>query len=226
MGAGLPYYRFNPEDTLAKNIGIGVLAAIGVARKDIQRLFGVSRSTVKRIQSIWRSSGAEGLKDYHQGAPGLDGGMKEFVIELYKGLEGRRGYQGMILEAVKEKYEKGEFSRTISRQTLYGIIKGYRLERERMREENEQRDREKERAGKDRGKKAEEQREAEERRKGEQPELAGGHGEVEATVVDCGGAVMTAVFVNEFQTMGSIPEGGREQEGEERFSNREMAPIV
>src|SRR4030042_3469620 len=136
MWAGLPHYRCNPEDAVAKNIGIALLAGIGVARKDIQRLFGVSRSTVKRIQSIWRSTGAEGLKDYHQGAPGLDGGIKEFVIELYKGLEGRRGYQGMILEAVKEKYEKGEFARTISRQRLYTILKDYRQERGRSRRQN------------------------------------------------------------------------------------------
>jgi len=223
MWAGLPYYRFNPQNTLAKNIGVAVLAAIGVARKDIQRLFGVSRSTVKRIHAIWMSHGTEGLKDYHQGAPALDGGIKELVIELYKGLEGRRGYQGMILEAVKEKYEKGEFSRTISRQSLYTILKDYRQERERIRQQNEQREREKERAEKEREKEAEERREEQERREREQPQLPEEPGEVEPTVVDCGGSVMTAVFVQEFRTMDSIPEGRREEEGEERFSNREMA---
>src|SRR3989304_2760075 len=81
MWAGLPYYCFNRRDTLAQNIGIALLAAIGLARKDIQRLFVVSRSTVKRILSVWRASGTEGLKDYHQGAPSLVTQIKEFVID-------------------------------------------------------------------------------------------------------------------------------------------------
>ena len=219
MWAGLPYYAFNREDTLARNFGVALLASIGLARKDVQRLFLVSRSTVKRILSIWRTSGTDGLKDYHQGAPALGTQIKELVIELFKRLEGRRGYQTMILNEVDQRYQKGEFSRTISRQTLYRTLKDYRQERERIREENEQRERRKEQGRKE----AEKHREEEERREREQPELSEESRGVEPTVVDCGGAVVTAVFVNEFQTMDSIPEGRREEEGEERFSNREMA---
>jgi len=217
MWAGRPYYSFNPQDTLAKNIGIALLAAIGVARKDVQRLFGVSRSTVKRILSIWKRGGARGLDNYHQGAPGLDGGIREFVIDLFKELEGRRGYQGMILNAVKEKYEKGEFGRTLSRQTLYVIVREYREQRARGAAENKERAR-----GKEEGKR---EREGTEGPQGEgQPELSEQAAVAdEPTVVDCGGAAATAVFVQEFGTMDSIPEGCGEQQTEERYTNREMA---
>jgi hypothetical protein len=125
----------------------------------------------------------------------------------------------MILDAVEEQFKKGEFSRAISRQTLYMIIKEYRLERERIRQENEERERQKEQ----RKKTEEKQKEEEERRVREQPELPEEPREDEPTVVECGGSVVTAVFVNEFQTMDSIPEGCGEQETEGRFTNQEMA---
>jgi len=216
--ADLPYYNFNPDDTLARNIGIALLASIGVARKDVQRLFGVSRSTVKRILSIWRASGAEGLKDYHQGAPGLDTQIRQFVIDLFKELEGRRGYQRMILEAVKDRCDKGEFDRSISRQTLHLILREYRRQRALLAAENKERARRKEEQNQQAEAAAEEQ-------PGDgQAELAEqAAGADEPRAVDCGGAVATAVFVQEFGTMGSIAQGCGESQGEERFSNREMA---
>src|SRR3990172_9043082 len=150
MWAGQPYYSFSRTDHFAKNLGIYLLASLRVRHKDIQRLFGVSGKTIKRILALIRKDGLQALSGYRPGAPELDQKMKDFVIARYTELEGTWGYQRTILNAVKDKYEKGEFSRTMSRQTLYGIIKDYRLERERMREENEQRDREKEQAEKER----------------------------------------------------------------------------
>ena len=220
MWAGNPYYSFSRTDHFAKNLGISLLASLRVRHKDIQRLFGVSGMTIKRVLALIKKNGLRALTDYRPGAPGLDQKIRDFVIARYKELEGTRGYQTMILDAVQERYKKGEFSRTISRQSLYTITKDYRRERERIGQENEQRERQKEQAGKE----AEKQREEEKRREREQPELPEEPREVEATVVDCGGSVMTAVFVNEFQTMDSIPEGcGEEQETGGRFSNREMA---
>ena len=217
MWAGKPYYSFSRTDHFAKNLGICLLASLRVRHKDIQRLFGVSGMTIKRILALTKKKGLQALSDYRRGAPELDRKLRDFVIARYQELEGTRGYRSMILDAVQERYEKGEFGRTISRQSLYTITKDYRQERERIREENEQREREQGR------KEAEKHREEQERREREQPELSEESRGVEPTVVDCGGAVVTAVFVNEFQTMESIPEGRREEEGEERFSNREMA---
>lgn len=219
LWAGRPYYSFDRTDHYAKNLGIWLLASLRVRHQDIQRLFGVSGKTIKRVLALIKKDGLQALTDYRRGAPELDRQIRDFVIARYQEFEGTRGYQTMILDAVQERYEKGEFSRTISRQSLYTIAKEYRGERERIREEKEQRERRKEQAGKE----AEKRREEEERREREQLELTEGLRGIEPTVVDCGGSVMTAVFVNEFQTMDSIPEGRREEEGEERFSNREMA---
>jgi len=219
MWAGKPYYSFSRTDHFAKNLGICLLASLRVRHKDIQRLFGVSGKTVKRILALVKKDGLQALADYRRGAPEVDRKLKDFVIARYEEVEGTRGYQRMILDAVQERYEKGEFVRTIGRQTLYTIIKDYREGRERIRQDNEQREREKEQGGKE----ADKQRQERQRGEREQRELPEEPRDVEATVVDCGGSVMTAVFVNEFQTMDSIPEGGREEEGEERFSNREMA---
>jgi hypothetical protein len=219
MWAAKPYYSFSRTDHFAKNLGIYLLASIKVRHKDIQRLFAVSGKTVKRILALIKKNGFQALTDYRPGAPELDQKIKDFVIAHYTELEGTRGYQTMILDAVKDQYQKGEFFRTISRQSLYMIIKEYRHEREQIRQENEERERRKGQAKKE----AEQREEEEQRRVREQPDLPEEPREDEPTVVDCGGAVVTAVFVNEFQTMDSIPEGCGEQETEGRFTNREMA---
>ena len=219
MWAGKPYYSFSRTDHFAKNLGISLLASLRVRHKDIQRLFGVSGKTIKRVLALIKKNGLRALSDYRPGAPELDQKIKDFVIARYTELEGTRGYQTMILDAVEEQYKKGEFSRAISRQTLYLILRDYRRERERIGQENEEREKQKEQAKKE----GEKQREEEERREREQPELPEEPHTSEATVVDYGGAVVTAVFVNEFQTMESIPEGCGEEETEGRFSNREMA---
>ena len=221
MWAGKPYYSFSRTDHFAKNLGISLLASLRVRHKDIQRLFGVSGKTIKRVLALIKKNGLRALTDYRPGAPELDQKIKGFVIARYTELEGTRGYQTMILDAVEEQYKKGEFSRMISRQTLYLILRDYRRERERIGQENEAREKQKEQAKKKGEKQREE--EEEERRERQQPELPEAPQTSEPTVVECGGAVVTAVFVNEFQTMNSIPEGCGEEETEGRFSNREMA---
>jgi len=215
MWAGLPYYTFHRDNTVEKNIGIALLAAIGLARRDIQRLFAVSRATVKRILAIWRTGGIEGLKDYRPGARSLDAEVKEFVITEFKKLEAQWGYQTMILTAVKERFQKA-----ISRQTLYLILREYRGERERIGVETEERESRKEQANK----KAQEQKAEDERRGQEHPNWSEEHpGVDERTAVECGGALVSAVCVNEFQTLDSIAESDGEEEQGERFTNREMA---
>jgi hypothetical protein len=216
MWAGLPYYCFNRDEHFAKNLGIALLDALGVAQRDIQRLFKVGRNTITRVASLYRQKGANGLIGYKQGPEALPQEIQDFVVARYRQLEGIRGYQNTILEEVGEKYQKGEFARTMSRQTLHAIVKEYRQQREGLRRENEQKEQEKE----EQAREVERRKREEEQRARQQPELPP---DGNSRVVDCGGSVVTAVFVNEFKTMESIPEGFVGDEGEERFTNREMA---
>ncbi len=216
MWAGLPYYCFNRDDHFAKNLGIAVLDALGVGQRDIQRLFKVGRNTITRVASLYMREGANGLIGYKQGPEALPQEIQDFVVARYRQLEDTRGYQTTILEEVREKWHTGEFARTISRQTLHAIVKEYRRQREHLRRENEQEEQKKE----ERARKVEQRKREEEQRARQQPELPP---EGNSGVVDCGGSVVTAVFVNEFKTMASIPEGFVGEEGEEKFTNREMA---
>lgn len=216
MWAGLPYYCFHRDDHFAKNLGIALLDALGVAQRDIQRLFKVGRNTITRVASVYRQKGADGLIGYKQGPEALAQQIQDFVVARYRELEGTRGYQATILEEVREKCHKGEFARTISRQTLHAIIREYRRQRERLRRESEQKEKKEE----EQARKVEQRKREEEQKTRQQPELPA---DGASRVVDCGGSVVTAVFVNEFKTMESIPEGFGGDEGEERFTNREMA---
>ena len=211
MWAGIPYYCFNREDHFSKNLGIVLLDSLGVAQKDIQRLFGVGRNTITRVAALFKQTGAEGLVDYKQGRQGLPQEIQDFVVSRYTELAGSWGYQNAILEELRDKLHT-----RISRQTLHKIVKEYQREREPFRAEQHQ----KERKQSERSRKTEQRTREEEQRAGQQPELvAEGH----SSVVDYGGSVVSAVFVNEFKTMESIPEEVGEDEGEERFTNREMA---
>src|SRR5271157_3695189 len=113
--AGNRFYSFHPEDAFSKNLGIYLLAAQNIARRDIQRIFKVAPITIKRILALVRSSGIKALRDYVKGAPSVDAQIKEFVCELFQQIEGTRGYQTIILGQVKAKHDKGEFARTLSR---------------------------------------------------------------------------------------------------------------
>src|SRR3972149_1292776 len=215
--AGNRFYSFHPEDAFGKNFGIYLLAAQNIARTDIQRIFKVGRSTIKRILTLVRSSGTNALRDYVKGAPCVEAKIKEFVCELFQKIEGTRGYQTIILGQVKAKYDKGEFPRTLSRQSLYNILKEYRRERGQRQAENERKEK-----NKAQGK----QPEKEERILKEPAEPEEETPKHEYSVVDCGGAVVAAVTMSEFGMMESIPEGSSSpEEGErgEKFSNQELA---
>jgi hypothetical protein len=211
MWAGNPYYSFNRDDHFSKNLGIVLLDSLGVAQKDIQRLFGVGRNTITRVAALFRQKGAEGLVDYKQGRQGLPQEIEDFVVSRYKELEGSRGYQNVILEEVRDKLHT-----RISRQTLHKIVKEYQRQREGLRAEQQH----KELKQSQRSKKTKERTREEDQEARQQPELVA---EGTSSVVDYGGSVLSAVFVNEFKTMESIPEGFDREEGEERFTNREMA---
>ncbi len=215
--AGNLFYSFHAEDAFAKNFGIYLMGAQNIAREDIQRIFKVGGSTIKRILALVRSSGTNALREYVKGAPRVEAKIKEFVCELYQKIEGTRGYQTIILGQVKGKYDKGEFSRTLSRQSLYNILNEYRRERSQRQAENE---------GKEKAKAQGKQREKEQQIVKESAEREEETPKDEYSVVDCGGAVVAAVTMSEFGMMENIPEGSSSlEEGErgEKFSNQELA---
>ncbi|MCK4830016.1 hypothetical protein KA005_80600, partial [bacterium] len=219
--AGKAYYFFNREDTFAKNVGIAIMASIGVLQQTLCEIFRVNRRTVIRIKNIYNTEGLEALKDYRKGPVGIEKDLKDFIIKKYTELEGVRGYQNKILSLVQEKYEKGEFKSTISRGRMHVLIKEYKEDRERTKRENEEEIRQREEKRKER----ENKQTAEELEKdnGQQELIEDLSGEKEVCV-EKGGATVSAVFLSEFGIMNHVPEIEVEgEDSEKRFSNCELA---
>jgi len=108
---GKLYYSFNMNNLFAKNIGIALLDSIGVIQKTICDFFKVSRNTITNISKVYKEDGIDGLKNYKHGAPAIEDELKAFVIKKYIELEGSRGYQKAILEAVAKKVKEGDFKK-------------------------------------------------------------------------------------------------------------------
>ena len=136
LWGGMIYYSFNRNDLFAKKFGVTLLAGLGVAQRTICEFFKISRNTVANIQKIFDENGAEGLKDYKPGPSSISDEMERFIISKYIQLEGTRGYQRKIGEAVEGKVESGDFKKGISRSMMQRILKKYREGRERQKEEN------------------------------------------------------------------------------------------
>lgn len=219
--AGKAYYFFNREDTFAKNVGIAIMASIGVLQKTLCEIFRVNRRTVIRIKNIYNTEGLEALKDYRKGPVGIEKDLKDFIIKKYTEIEGVRGYQNKILSLVQKKYEKGECKSTISRGRMHVLIKEYKEDRERTKRENEEEIRQREEKRKER----ENKQTAEELEKdnGQQELIEDLSGEKEVCV-EKGGATVSAVFLSEFGIMNHVPEIEVEgEDSEKRFSNCELA---
>ena len=211
---GRQYYSFHRDDLFAKKLGVAILANIGVLHKTICEFFKISRNTVTNILSVYRERGAEGLTEYKQG-PGVEQELITFVRQKFVEVEGQRGYQRKILEAIEEKVQAGVFTKGISRTKLHEILREYKEEREERKrrdlEGKEAKERETEQEGK------EEEYEADEQQREFLDEEAG---QVKEECVERGGAVAAAPFVDAFGMTKYIPE--EEQEGN-RFNNRELA---
>jgi len=216
--AGMEYYSFNRDDRTAKSIGIAIMSSIGVSQKDICLIFQVSRNTITNISSRVDTFGFDGLVGYRPGPKIIDEEMRKFVIGKYLELDGRWGYQRAILEEMRQKYEKGEFPQVLSRQSLWVIIKEYREQKERERQQRVEEKLHQDQHQKEKQEEAQEEKKAEQ----QQPELKPPQAEGEERCVEAGGATVAAVYLNSFGMMGRVPEGF-ESQGEEKFSNRELA---
>ena len=225
LWGGMNYYSFNRNDLFAKKFGITLLAGLGVAQKTICEFFKISRNTIANIQKIFTEKGVEGLKDYKPGPSSISEEVKQFVIKQYRELEGRSGYQNRIIEAVGKKVEEGYFEKGISRSMMQRVLKEFRDQRERNREENlERRRKEEEEKAKGKEKKQEERvaeplNEEEGDDDDEQldfaEELSGG----EERCVEHGGCSLVVPLLDKYGLADQIPADGNGA----RFNNTELA---
>jgi len=123
LWGGRLYYSFHRNNSFEKNLGIAILARLGVVQQTIGELFAVERHTVGNILSIYDKEGLAGLQEYKVGRRGVGPELQSFVIQKYIELQGTRGYQNMILEAITENVAQGLFSRCISRGELQKLIR-------------------------------------------------------------------------------------------------------
>lgn len=122
----LPFYGYKQNDPEGKKLGIAMLANQGMTYKSIGMLFGINRHTVGEIQAVYEKSGIEGLRNYHQGRERIDEATCAFVVAEYTRLNGVRGYQNKILDAIAEKAKEGVFPCTISRSKMQKIIQAHK----------------------------------------------------------------------------------------------------
>jgi hypothetical protein len=122
----LPFYCYKQNDPEGMKIGLVMLANQGMSHQSIGELFGVNRHTVGKIQTVYEKSGIEGLRNHHQGPERIDEATCAFVITEYARLNGGRGYQKKILDAIAEKAKEGIFPCTISRSKMQKIIQAHK----------------------------------------------------------------------------------------------------
>jgi len=220
---GKIYYSFNRNHIFAKKLGIAMLAGLGVLQKTICGFFNVSRHTIAHIVKIYDEEGIEGLQSYKPGPVSTSEELKQYVIKKYIELEGTGGYQNKILEEVSAKAEEGEFRKSISRGMLQKILREYRAERERQKEENlEKRKKEeieKEEAEAKDERMAESGAETNHEEDEKQLDFIEDLVEGEERCVEHGGAAITAPLLAEYGIADCIPA----DEDENRFSNVELA---
>lgn len=216
---GRLFYSFNRSDMLAKKIGIALFTDLGVLRKTICDFFKISRRTVTNISAIYKREGFDGLKDYKPGPAATEDELKAFVIKKYIELEGSRGYQNKILEAVAEKAKEGDFKKGISRSMLHNIIGEYKVKREEQKRKNleEIKKREEDEESK---KRHEAESKENEKTDSKQIELISDISEGEEICVEHGGSTAAAIFLDNYGLAKDIPDNA---EGENHYSNQELA---
>ena len=122
----LPFYGYKQNDLQGEKLGIAMLASQGMTHQSIAELFGINRHTVGEIKAVYEKSGIEGLRNHHQGRERIDESTCAFVIAEYARLNGSRGYQNKILDAIAEKAKEGIFPCAISRSKMQKIIQAHK----------------------------------------------------------------------------------------------------
>ena len=216
LWGGRLYYSYRKSNSFEKRLGVAILARLGVLQQTISDFFGVERHTVRNILCIYDKEGLEGLQNYRVGRRGIQPELQKFVIQKYVELAGKRGYQNMILQAIKMKVGEGLFSRSVSRGELQKLIRSYKQQMSRRREEEQrQRDAHKQRQ-KDKGQ-GEEARKEQQEAESKQLELS----EEEELCVQHGGAAAVIPLLTEFGLKDLMPQESHRED--RRYSNAELA---
>jgi len=183
------------------------------------RPFRISRRTITNIFAIYQREGFDGLKNYKPGPLAIEDELKQFVTKKYIELEGSRGYQKEILEAVAKKAKEGDFKKGICRSMLHNIIGEYKVKREEQKRKNleEIKKHEVDEASKRRH---EVESNENEKTDSKQIELISDISEGEEVCVEHGGAAASAIFLDKYGLAGDIPDNA---EGENHYSNQELA---
>lgn len=214
---GLSFFAYNRNSPFEKRLGIALLANIGVAYQTICDLFEINRHTVRKTLVVYLESGIEGLMNYHQGPETVEDAVSAFVIAEYARLNGMRGYQSKILEAIETKAEEGVFRGTISRSKLQKIIQAHKeATRNRQAEEKKVAELENER-----GRKSELRRQAKEAEAGK----GCGQSELELlqerTCVEHGGAAAIIPLLGLLGLGDALPE--EPEHADKRYTIGELA---
>jgi len=216
LWGGRLYYSYHKNNSFEKNLGIAILARLGVLQQTISDFFGVERHTVRNILSIYDKEGLEGLQNYKVGRRGVQPELRSFMIQKYVELAGRRGYQNMILQAIKEKVDEGLFSRSISRGELQKLIRSYKQQMNQQKKE-EQRQRDAQEQGQKDKEQREEARKEQQEAKSKQLELK----EEDKLCVQHGGAAAVIPLLAEFGLKDLMPQESHRED--RRYSNAELA---
>ena len=197
---GLSFYAYNRNDAFEKKFGIALLANLGVAYQTICDLFEINRHTVRKTLAVYLESGAEGLRKYHQGPETVEEAVHDFVIAEYARLNGMRGYQNKILEAIEKKAAEGVFRGAISRSTLQKILQAHK-DATKRKQEDEKRAAELKKQDEEAGRG---------RREAEKDRTADGQHEFEQEgqdiCVDHGGAAAIIPLLGQLGLEGALPE--------------------
>jgi hypothetical protein len=215
LWGGRLFYTYRRNNEFEKKLCITLLARLGVLQKTIAELCDVERHTVRNIVSFYDKEGPEGLRDYKVGRRAVPPELQRFVIQKYVELNGTRGYQNMILEAIEKKVDEGLFFRNVSRGEVQKIIRLHKQEMNRRREEERQEDVHQQKP------KDKEQREAagKEHQEAESKQLE--LKEEEKLCVQHGGAAAVIPLLAEFGLKALMPQ--ESQTEHRRYSNAELA---
>ncbi|MEI6388170.1 MAG: hypothetical protein WCQ50_16210 [Spirochaetota bacterium] len=214
---GLQFYVYDQNDSVGKKLGIALLADQGVTHTTICELFGVERHMIRKVQAVNKEYGIEGLRNHHQGHERTDEATCAFVIAEYIRLNGARGYQEMILDAIAEKVKEGIFTSAISRSKLQKLLSAHK-EATRKRQDEEKKAAELKKEQRQQGQARRQAKEAKAEAEPEQSEL-----ELlqERTCVDHGGAAAIIPLLGQLGLKNALPEEPEHED--KRYSIGELA---
>ncbi|MDP7269440.1 MAG: hypothetical protein QF408_14865 [Pirellulales bacterium] len=216
---GMIYYSFNRNNLFAKKLGIALLATIGILQKTICEFFKVNRHTIANVLDVYTEKGVEGLRDYKQGPSAIGEEVRQFVIKKYLEFEGIRGYQDRIIKAVEAKVAEGDFKRSICRSMMQKILKEYRDERERQKEQNLEKRKEEQTKAEATDERATGNVVEADRENDAQLDFAENLAEGEERCVDHGGCSLVVPLLDKYGLVDQIPA----DENGARFNNAELA---